>query len=111
MKTQHTHPRSFIALALFALFCLHAPLAHAQEVVKIRGLVQSVDVAAKTIQLLQRRQGELTLKWTDDTRVRSEVLKNAADLKPGMFILCFMEEDRITIRTIRHMPGQDQIKE
>ncbi len=99
---------SFIKVAAYALlFCFAATFAHAAPI-KHRGNIKSVDVAAKTL-VLEKKKGDVTLKWDDDTRLRSSTVSSIGDLKPGMFILNFVkEEDGETIITIRHQPENDK---
>jgi len=106
MKTQHRSRRSFLTMVLFALVAFQAPLAHAQ-VQKHRGHIKAIDLEKKTM-VLDKKKGEETLAWDENTRVRSPATKEISGLKPGMFVLCFMREDGKLIATIRHDPEQDQ---
>jgi hypothetical protein len=75
--------RSLAALSL-ALICAAALPASAQETVRIRGTIESVDGA---VYVVKNRDGaELKLTVTDNPLYVAIVKSTMADIKPGMFV-------------------------
>jgi hypothetical protein len=71
------------ATASFALICIAAP-ASAQETVRIRGTIESVD---GPVYLVKNRDGaEMKLTMTDNPLYVATVKSTMADIKPGMFV-------------------------
>ena len=75
-------PRSLAAI--LALICAAALPASAQETVRIRGTIESVDGA---VYVVKNRDGaELKLTVTDKPLFVAIVKSTMADIKPGMFV-------------------------
>ena len=75
-------PRTLAVLS-FALICIALP-ASAQETVRIRGTIESVDGA---VYVVKNRDGaELKLTVTDNPLYVAIVKSTMADIKPGMFV-------------------------
>jgi hypothetical protein len=74
--------RSFAA-ASFALICIAAP-ASAQETVRIRGTIESID---GPVYVVKNRDGaEMKLTMADNPLYVAIVKSTMADIKPGMFV-------------------------
>jgi hypothetical protein len=72
-----------LAAASFALICIALP-ASAQETVRIRGTIESID---GPVYLVKNRDGaELKLTMTDNPLYVAIVKSTMADIKPGMFV-------------------------
>jgi len=80
-------PRALIsrtlAAACFALVCVALP-ASAQETVRIRGTIESIDGPAFVVR--NRDGAELKLTVTDKPLFVAIVKATTADIKPGMFV-------------------------
>ena len=75
-------PRT-LAAACFALVCVALP-ASAQETVRIRGTIESID---GPVFVVKNRDGaELRLTVTDKPLFVAIVKATMADIKPGMFV-------------------------
>ena len=75
------HP--FIGASLFAALLI-ASTAWAQDVVRVRGTIQSVD--GQTMEVKARDGAVMKIKLADDGRVLGVDRKSMADVKPGVFV-------------------------
>src|ERR1700690_3445701 len=67
----------------FALICIASP-ASAQETVRIRGTIQSIEAP---VYVVKNREGaEIKLTLADNPKVVATVPAGMADIKPGLFI-------------------------
>jgi hypothetical protein len=72
-----------LAVLSFALVCIALP-ASAQETVRIRGTIESID---GPVYMVKNRDGtELKLTMTDNPLYVAIVKSTMADIKPGMFV-------------------------
>jgi hypothetical protein len=72
-----------LAVLSFALVCVALP-ASAQETVRIRGTIESID---GPVYVVKNRDGtELKLTMTDNPLYVAIVKSTMADIKPGMFV-------------------------
>lgn len=76
-------------------------MAHAAG--KVRGHIASVDVASKTMVIDHKKQGMVTLKWTDSTSIDG----GAEALAAGQWVRNIMAEDG-TIAKVRRFPEKDK---
>jgi hypothetical protein len=72
-----------LAAASFALVCIALP-ASAQETVRIRGTIESIDGPVYTVK--NRDGAELKLTVSDPALYVAVVKSSMADIKPGMFV-------------------------
>jgi hypothetical protein len=75
--------RKIILSAAFALAAT-AALAQAQDVVRVRGTIQSVD--GSMLDVKARDGADLKIKLADNAQVRTVVGKTIADVKQGLFV-------------------------
>ena len=73
----------FIGAGLFAALLI-ASTAWAQDVVRVRGTIQSVD--GQTMEVKARDGAVMKIKLADDGRVLGVDRKSMADVKPGVFV-------------------------
>jgi len=105
--TQHTF---LIIVSTAFLFSALAPDAQA-KVQKFRGHIISVDLEAKTFQL-DHVKGERTMKWNDQTRIKSSKISDFSELEPGMWVRNIMNNPQDGfIAVIRHFPEKDKKEE
>lgn len=110
MKTQPTVVfRPFLRIVLFALICIGSSAAHAENLLppRFRGPIVSVNLEEKVLTVNTMR-GEVTATWDNQSDIRSSAnIRTFKQLKPGMFVRIDMQEDRKTIRRVRHQPQND----
>lgn len=101
VSTLTTLTRAAVTAALlFLIFAFQASDVQAQK--KARGIIESVDIEAKTM-VLDHKKGPLTLKWTEET----EIDGGAENLKPGQWVRNILNDADGTIARIRRFPEKD----
>ena len=113
MNLMKLHPsvvfRPHLSMFFFAMICLSATAVRADNLppARFRGHIVAVNLEEKTI-TVNTRSGEVTAVWDDESDIRSpERLRTFDRLKPGMFVIISMRENRETLFRVRHTPEED----
>lgn len=101
MTSTMQNPIRFFLMIALAVACF-GTVAQAQgKPQKQRGPVISVDVAANTITIDHKKQGELTMKLAADGNVKPKSVGGLAGIKPGDFVICYSPAEGGDVQTIR----------